>query len=129
MTACVGVTCCRVIWAAPRGALEGTRRVPEGQPGMSCHPTHLCDIGIKWGSDVALLVSEAGVGLWAPGGPAHWPHTQARKRGTHPGEGGGWGCRSHKLPPPASEHRVPQLRPVVPWIEGPWCPSALSLLS
>lgn len=45
---------------SPGPALEGTRRVPEGQPGMSCHPTHLCDIWNK----VGLWCGFVGVGGW-----------------------------------------------------------------
>lgn len=117
VTVCVGVTCwvIRAAWkrhgpqGSPGPALERTRRVPEGQPGLVCHRHSCVTLGIKWGSGVALLVLEVGGGgLRAPRGPAHWPHTQAKKWGTHPGAGGGWAA----LPP--STHLPLHLRMVPP---------------
>lgn len=116
VTVCVGVTCwvIRAAWTrqgpqgSPGPALERTRRVPQGQPGLACHRHSCVTLGIK-GSGVALLVLEAGGGgLWAPRGPAHWPHTQAKKWGTHPGPGGGW------LALPPSAHLPLHLRTVPP---------------
>lgn len=112
---------------SPGPALEGTRRVPEGQPGMSCHPTHLCDIWNK----VGLWCGFVGVGGWGGAlGPRRTcplvSHT-SQEAGGHPGESEGWDCCSLKLPAAASEHLAQQLRPVSPRYRGPGarqlCPS------
>lgn len=110
VTVCVWVTCwvIRAAWTrhgpqgSPGPALERTRRVPQGQPGLACHRHSCVTLGIKWGSGVALLVLEAGGGgLWAPGGPAHWPHT-SQEVGDTPRGRWGMGCPSPKRPPPSS---------------------------